>query len=110
METNTMMLLQIIGVLFGIVMLFITWNYYKKNTYTYRSLLGWFFIWLCFILFVLQPQYLIPVTNVLVIGRLLDVFIIGAIFIFSIVLFYAYIQLKELEKKVDELVSELAKK
>ena len=105
-----MLLLQAIGVTFGLVMLFLTWHYYNKNTYTYRSLTMWFFVWIAFILATIFPQTLQTVTQTLRINRPLDLFTIAGFFAMSTLVFYLYIIVKKTEKRVEDLVSELAKK
>ena len=105
-----MFLLQAIGVTFGLVMLYLTWHYYNKNTYTYKSLTMWFFVWIAFIIATIFPETLRTITQTLSITRPLDLFTIGGLFGMSALVFYLYITVKKTEKKVEDLVSELAKK
>ena len=104
-----MLALQFIGAGFGIFMLFLTWYYYKKNTYTYRSLSLWFVIWIAFIVFTLFPTPLQGIVQTLQITRILDVFVIGGLFVFSTLVFYLYVIVKNTEKRIEDLVSKLAK-
>ena len=102
-------LLQLIGVGFGLFMLFVAYYYYKKNAYTYRSLIGWIIVWLAFIVFTLTPISLLPVAQALRVERVIDLFVIGTLFVLTALVFYLYVIVKNTEKRVEDLVSALAK-
>ncbi len=102
-------LLQVIGVGFGLVMFFVAYYYYKKNAYTYRSLIGWIGVWSAFIVFTLFPQVLIPITQALRVERVIDLFVIGTLFVLTSLVFALYVITKRTEKRMEELVSKLAR-
>lgn len=105
----TYLSLQIAGVIFALAMLFITFYFFKKNTYTYRSLTGWFFVWMLFLLFVLFPDTLNPVLKTLKISSRTQFFMIAGMFFFSAIVFALFVSVKRLEKRMELLVARLAK-
>jgi len=110
MEDDFMvMMLQLMGLGFGLVMLFIAYYYYVKNAYTYRSLIGWIGVWIAFIVFALFPDMLVPLTQVLRVERVIDLFVIGTLFVLTALVFALYVITKRTEKRVEELVSKLAR-
>jgi len=96
---------QLIGIIFGILMMYLTFLHLKRNEFTSKESLAWFGIWVVFILVSLLPTTLdFLVQDVLKLSRRLDFFIItGFMFILGIV-YYMYGIIRETQKKVEQVV------
>jgi hypothetical protein len=99
---------QIIGILFALAMMYFTFLYYKKKSYTYRSLVIWLLIWTAFLILVLFPTTIYGIMQSLKIERTVDFFVIGGFLFFSVIIFYIYSVVKKNDRKLDELVRALA--
>ncbi|MBW2964721.1 DUF2304 domain-containing protein [Candidatus Woesearchaeota archaeon] len=99
---------QIIGLLFGLVMVYFTFLYYKRANYDKTGLIFWFVVWLGFIILVMFPQMVYGVMGVLHIERTADFFYISGFLFFSVVLFYVYNNTKKNQKQLETLVRNLA--
>lgn len=113
MEDNIMAVIeilgiQVIGLLFGLIMLYVSFQQYRKNTYTYKALILWLVVWALFILFVLFPDNLYTFRNYIGIRRTLDFFVIGGVLFFSVIVFYLFMVAKRTERRMETLVSKLA--
>lgn len=100
--------IQIIGILFGLIMVYFTFLYYKRKEYEKYSFFIWIFIWLFFLFIVMVPEVLYAVMEILKVERTVDFFVIGGFFIFSIIVFYLFVITKRTERKVENLVRNFA--
>lgn len=100
--------IQIIGVLFALIMLYLTFLYYKKNSYSGRSFALWTVIWVGFLLATFFPSTLYLVMEELSIERTVDLFIIGGFMFFAVVIFYLFVIIKGLEGRIEKLVRQVA--
>ena len=101
--------IQIVGVLFGLFMLYLTFLHQKRKEFTSTEGLFWSVLWLGFIFISVLPKSLdIIVKDVLQIGRTLDFFIITGILFVVGVVFHSYSQIRKQQAKVERLVRELA--
>lgn len=99
---------QIIGLLFGLVMVYFTFLYYKRANYDKTGLVFWFAVWLGFIVLVMFPQIIYGVMGVLQIERTADFFYVSGFLFFSVVLFHVYNTTKKNQKQLELLVRNLA--
>ena len=81
---------QILILLFGLVMIYFTFLYYKRANYEKFGLVFWMLIWIGFIFLGMFPQTVYGVMEALSIERTADFFYAGGILLFSVVLFYLY--------------------
>ncbi len=95
---------QILGILFGIFMLYMTYVNYKKNTYTKRSFILWSTIWIAIILIVTIPEIIYGIMNLLSFQRTADFFTSIGILFLTTITFYSYSTVKRNQQKVDKLV------
>ncbi|MFQ5475054.1 MAG: DUF2304 family protein [Candidatus Nanoarchaeia archaeon] len=100
--------MQLIGILFALVMLYLTFLYYKRGQYDMRGLVVWSLIWLGFLTLVLVPHTVYGIMEMLEIQRTVDFFVIGGFLVFSVILFHLYVITKDTQKKVEELVRTIA--
>lgn len=100
--------LQIIGILFSIVMIYLTFVYYKRNNYSRNSFLLWSAVWIGFLVMVIFPEMIYGVMQELKIDRTVDFFVISGFLFFSVLIFYLWINVKKQERKLESLVREFA--
>ena len=99
---------QIIGILFGLIMIYMTFLYYKKANYDRRGFFVWLLIWLGFIFLVSFPQTVYGVMEALKIDRTADFFYITGFLFFSVILFYIYNIAKKNQKQIENIVRTIA--
>ena len=100
--------LQIVGMLFALIMLYLTFLYYKRDSYGGRSFFIWFCVWLFFLLMVMFPTTIYGIMETLDIKRTVDFFVIGGFLFFSVMIFYLYVVVKQIQKKVEIVVRKVA--
>ena len=101
--------IQIVGICFALVMIYLTFLYYKRNNYSTRSFLLWMAIWTAFLLATFYPKSLYGIMEELAISRTVDLFVIGGFMFFTVVIFYLYVSIKSLEGRIQTLVTKIAK-
>jgi hypothetical protein len=99
---------QILILLFGLVMIYFTFLYYKRANYEKIGLIVWFLIWLGFIFLGVFPQTVYGVMQLLAIERTADFFYAGGMLFFSVLMFYLYNLTKKNQKQLETLVREMA--
>lgn len=99
---------QILGILFGLFMLYFSFLHFKRREFNKSVFLFWGIIWVVFILVSIAPGILNPIASTLNFIRVMDLLVVlGFMFIIGVV-FYDFSVIKRTEKKVDELVRTLA--
>ncbi len=102
--------LQIIGLIFGLAMLYTTRLYNKRKNISSKETIIWGAIWCGFIFLVLFPRTTDVLLNALGIYRALDLFMVAAFMITFGVLFKVYSITRESQNNVNKLVREIALK
>jgi len=102
--------IQFIGVLFALIMIYLTFLYYKKQSYSTKSFALWMTIWSVFLLATFFPSTLYGLMEELSIQRTVDFFIIGGFLFFTAIIFHLYVIIKGLENKIEKIVTEMAKR
>lgn len=102
--------LQIIGVLFGLVMLYLTFLYWKKRAYDGKSFAIWTLVWIFFLAMVAFPDTIYGVMEGLKIERTVDFFVIAGFLFFSVIIFYLYVITSKNKRKIEEIVRKIALK
>ena len=98
--------MQILGLFFGLVMLYLTFLYYKRKDYGFHSFLIWLLIWIFFLIMVIYPIIIYNLMDILKIERTVDFFIIAGAMLFAIIVFYLFVKVKKIEEKIKKLVME----
>ncbi|MBR9703060.1 DUF2304 domain-containing protein, partial [Candidatus Woesearchaeota archaeon] len=98
---------QLVGVLFALVMLYLTFLYYKKSSYSTKSFVLWIIIWCGFLLATFFPSSLYGIMEELSIQRTVDLFVIGGFMFFTVIVFYLFSIIKSLERRIEELVRDV---
>jgi hypothetical protein len=101
-------ILQGLGLLYLLLMLYMTFLYYKRNHYSARNFAFWVVVWLFGILLLLFPQTSSVITQTLAVPRVIDFYLILGLMFFSIISFLSYLTVKRNERKVEDLVRRLA--
>lgn len=99
---------QIIGILFGMSMLYLTFLYYKRGDYVTRDFLIWALAWVFFLVMTAYPKLIYSVMDSINIERTADFFVLGGFMFFSIVIFHLYTITKRNEAKLETLVRKIA--
>ena len=100
--------IQLLAILFGIIMIYWSFVYYKRKDYTWRSFLIWTTVWLAFMVLVMYPKTLYSLMQALEIQRTADFFVMVGFGLFAVIIFYMYVTVKKTESKVQRLVRTLA--
>ena len=100
--------LQILGILFGFVMIYLTFINFKRKEYDAKDFSLWLLVWLFFLFMTIFPKLVYGVMESLEIQRTVDFFVIGGFMFFSVVIFYLYRTVRKNEKKVEEIVRKIA--
>ena len=100
--------IQIIVVAFGIAMAFATYRAYRRRDLIAPEALMWSVVWLCLIVVTVFPNALRTVVGPLEVARLLDLVMIGAILVLTLLVFALNTRLRRNERRVVELVRRLA--
>ena len=100
--------IQILGILFGFFMMYYTFLQYKRKEFTIKEYSFWFIFWSVFVVITLFPQILDPVLTTLNIARALDFFIIAGFLFLILVTFYTYTLVRKNQKKLEEVVRNVA--
>ena len=96
--------IQILGVLFALFMIYLTFLHQKRKEFTAKEYIFWIVIWVCFIIVTIFPKILSPIVKTLSLSRTMDLLIIlGFIFVVGI-LFHNYITITKVQRKVEEVV------
>jgi len=102
--------IQILGAIFGLAMLFVSYVYMKRKDLSVNDFLIWGLAWALFMIVVIFPQTIdVFVGPLRVQGALTLMTIIGFMFIL-VVVFYLYVAVRKNQKKINELIKHIALK
>lgn len=100
--------IQVIGVLFGLFLIYLTFLFHKRKEFTFNEWAFWTVIALLFMVVSLFPQILDPIVKTLSLTRTMDLFIIlGFMFLIAAV-FYSYKITRATQKRLEEVVRIIA--
>ena len=100
--------LQILGILFGLIMIYVTFLYFRRKDYDQRGFIVWLLIWIGFIMMAAFPTSVYGLMEALKIKRTVDFFVIGGFLIFSVIIFHTYATTKRNQRQVEILVRRIA--
>ena len=102
--------IQIVGFLFGVFMIYYSFLHYKRKEFTNKEYFVWLILWIIFIFFAILPNSLdFLIKDTLDLTRPLDFFIIAGFMTLIAMIFYTYILVRVTQRKVERIVSKLAK-
>ena len=99
---------QIIGIGFTLITIYLTFLYYKRKDLNAIELVIWFILWFGFLFLILFPHIIDNIIKDLNIVRALDLFTISAIIILLGIVFYLYILVRRNDKRTAEVVRKIA--
>lgn len=101
---STTFWIQLLGVIFGVAMLYFTFVKYKRKEFKNTELLLWLTCWVLLIIIAIIPYALDPIIAPLHFYRRLDFFVVLGFFIILILSFHNYSHVKKLERKLEHYV------
>ena len=100
--------IQILGALFGLAMLYITYDYYRRKGLELKDIAGWVVLWCTFILFILFPSALLFVSKKLNLTRAIDLIMIVSFVVMIYLVFNLYNRIKKIERNMEKMVEVIA--
>ncbi len=101
---------QILGILFGLIMIYLTFLSFRKKDYDVKDFSLWILVWLFFLFITIFPKVVYGIMESLEIQRTVDFFVIGGFMFFTIIIFYLYKSVRKTEKRVETIVRKVALK
>lgn len=100
--------IQILGVLFALVMLYLTFLHQKRKEFSAKEYMFWVVLWVGFIIVTVFPKVLEPIVETLNLYRTMDLLVILGFILVIGLLFHNYIELVKTRKKVEDVVRKVA--
>lgn len=100
--------IQILGVLLGLAMLYVTYDYYKRKGLELKDIAGWVVLWCTFILVVLFPAVLLFVSKKLNLSGAIDVIMVVSFVVMIYLIFNLYNRIKKIEWNTEKMVEVIA--
>jgi len=101
--------IQLIGILFGLFMIYMVYVRVKRKEFTIKEGLFWLFSWAIFLFVSIWPTSLNLISwNVLKIGRTMDLIIIFGFIFLAAIVFYIYTLVRINQREIDSLIRNLA--
>ena len=101
---------EIIGILFAAVMIYFTRLEYKRARLSKPGYIFWNILWIGSIFLVFFHNYINGILPQLNIFRVLDLYMILAFMLLFSIVFHLFINVKNLEKRMEEVVRHVALK
>ena len=102
--------IQILGSAFGIFMLYYTFLHWKRKELTRNEGTFWISFWGIFLIVTVVPSVLDGIVVSLDLTRTMDLFIITGFLFLVGALFYTYLLVRKNQKKLEEIVRNIALK
>ncbi|MBW2989721.1 DUF2304 domain-containing protein [Candidatus Woesearchaeota archaeon] len=106
--TSGILGIQIIGLLFGIFMLYYVFLQHKRKELTIKEYSFWTCLWIVFILLTLFPNSLKPFVKSIGFARTMDFFIVSGFMFLIGSIFYIYLLVRSNQKRLEEIVRKIA--
>ena len=101
--------IQMIGIAFGVFMLYYTFLHYKRNEFKLMEFVLWMIFWTGLTWVAISPNSLdFLVKKVLSLSRPLDFFMIVGFLFMIFMTFFNYISVNKIRKRIERMVSEIA--
>ena len=102
------LVIQIVGLLFGLFLIYYSFLNYKRRQFTNVEFGFWTIFWLAFILVALFPYILDPIIKPIGFIRTLDFLIISGFLFLIAAIFYNYTITRKNQKQIESIVREIA--
>ena len=101
--------IKILGLVFGLFMIYITFLHMRRKEFSTEESLMWFLVWIGFVFIAIAPTSMdFLIKDVLNLGRRLDFFIIVGFMFLTGIIFHIYTITKRTQNKVEKLVRAFA--
>lgn len=100
--------LQIIALLFAFSMIYFAVHSYKRKELNHMEAGAWLLVWSFAILIIVFPELLRTFATTFLLTRVFDLMVIGGFILVISLVGSAYLRTKRNEKKLEDLVRELA--
>jgi hypothetical protein len=100
--------IQIVGLFFGLFMIYYSFLHFKRNEFTIKEFSLWIILWIGLMIVALFPEVLDGIVARLSLSRTMDFLIIGGFMLLTSMFFYTYTLLRINQKKLEELVRKIA--
>ena len=100
--------IQILGILFGLAMLYVTYDYYRRKGLDLKDIAGWVVLWCSFILLVLFPTALVFISQKLNLTGAIDLIMIVSFVVMIYLIFNLYNRIKKIERNTEKMVEVIA--
>ena len=101
--------IQILGILFALLMVYVTFMNRKKRELTKGEYMFWVLVWVVFLLLALFPTSLdFLIKDILDFSRRMDFFIVAGFMFLTGVVFHAHLIAMRTQKKTEKIVRNLA--
>ncbi len=104
MALSTIFWIQLLGIIFGLGMMYFTFVKYKRKELNKTEFLVWFGGWILLALVAIKPSALDFISGHLKFYRRLDFFVVVGFFVLLGLGFFNYSTVKKLEKKLEVYV------
>lgn len=99
---------HVIGELFGLIMLILTFILYKKRKFTFDTFLLWAVVWSGIIIGILSFKQVTYIAEVLIKIEVMDFFLYFSILILFVMVFLVYNVVRLNQKKIERMVENIA--
>ena len=103
-----MSLFQIFAIFFAVFMIYVSRVKGKKYQLPTLEIYAWYFVWTLFGFLALFPNVLIGVIHFLNFGRVFDLLVVGAFVILTMLVFFMYFAMRDVQKKLETLVRKMS--
>lgn len=100
--------IQILGILFGLFMIYYVFLHRKRKELTIKEYSFWVILWILFIILTLFPGLLKPLVKSIGFARTMDFFIVAGFMFLIGSLFYIYLLVRGNQKRLEEIVRKIA--
>ena len=100
--------IQILGVLFGIGLIYVTFLHQRKHNFDNTEFVFWILSWIVFIFIALFPSTLDFITATLSIVRTMDLLVIVGFMFLLALTYHNYVVVRKSSKDLEKLVRRLA--
>lgn len=105
---TTFLGIQILGVIFGLFMVYFTFVYFKRKEFSFWVLIFWEVLWLALIFVTLFPHSTNFFLEKLGLIRAMDFFMILGFIVVLGLSFYNYVLMNNLKRKLEQMVRQEA--
>ena len=105
---STTFWIQLLGIIFGLAMLYFTFVRYKRRELSPLEFVSWSIGWVLLMVVALIPSMLDVIIAPLNFYRRLDFFVVVGFFTLLVIGFYNYSLVKKMEKKLEKYVRQEA--